>query len=25
MTAAHGFTTDCGQVLYPQMLRWLRD
>lgn len=25
MTAAHGFTPDCGPVRYPQMLRWLRD
>lgn len=25
MTAAPGFTPDCGPVHYPQMLRWLRD
>ena len=25
MTAAHGFTPDCGPVQYPRMLRWLRD
>ncbi len=25
MTAAPGFTPDCGPVQYPQMLRWLRD
>jgi hypothetical protein len=25
MTAAPGFTPDCGPVRYPQMLRWLRD
>lgn len=25
MTAAQGFTPDCGPVQYPQMLRWLRD
>lgn len=25
MTAAYGFTPDCGHVRYPQMLRWLRD
>ena len=25
MTAAHGFTPECGPVQYPQMLRWLRD
>jgi hypothetical protein len=25
MTAAHGFTPDCGPVRYPRMLRWLRD
>ena len=25
MTAAHGFTPDCGPVQYPRMLRWLRE
>ncbi|TXH68815.1 MAG: hypothetical protein E6Q88_09650 [Lysobacteraceae bacterium] len=25
MTAAPGFTSDCGPLRYPQMLRWLRD
>ena len=25
MTAALGFTPDCGTVRYPRMLRWLRD
>jgi hypothetical protein len=25
MTAAHGFTPDCGPVQYPRMLHWLRD
>ena len=25
MTAAPGFTRDCGPVQYPRMLRWLRD
>jgi hypothetical protein len=25
MTAAPGFTPDCGTVLYPRMLHWLRD
>lgn len=25
MTAAPGFTHDCGPVRYPRMLRWLRD
>lgn len=25
MTAAPGFTQDCGPVRYPRMLRWLRD
>lgn len=25
MTAAPGFTRDCGAVRYPRMLRWLRD
>ncbi len=25
MTAAPGFTPDCGPVRYPRMLRWLRD
>lgn len=25
MTAAPGFTPDCGPVRYPQMLKWLRD
>ncbi len=25
MAAAHGFTSDCGPVAYPRMLRWLRD
>lgn len=25
MTAAPGFTPDCGPVRYPQMIRWLRE
>jgi hypothetical protein len=25
MAAAPGFTSDCGPVQYPRMLRWLRD
>ena len=25
LTAAPGFTPDCGEVCYPRMLKWLRD